>query len=200
MGVDPNGMDRVNQFENQFALVIYIPKLLGRFLDELRRELAPTCVPHAHVSVLPPRPISAPWQVVCKEAQARAGEFAPFEIEATAVNIFPFTEVIYLELGRGTEELRKMHAILSRRRLAFEEPFPFHPHITVAQGLPDERVAQVRDLAVRRWGEYTGPRTFRADRVTFVENTSLDCWKDLAQIMLGAVPVGTSAVRRKLHE
>ena len=40
---------------NQFALVIYIPDPLGRFLDDLRRELAPDCVPHAHVSVLPPQ-------------------------------------------------------------------------------------------------------------------------------------------------
>jgi hypothetical protein len=43
---------------NVFALVIYIGDPLGRFLDDLRRELSPQCNPHAHVSVLPPRPLS----------------------------------------------------------------------------------------------------------------------------------------------
>ena len=39
---------------NVFALVVYIPDPLGRFLDDLRRELVPHYNPHAHVSVLPP--------------------------------------------------------------------------------------------------------------------------------------------------
>ena len=132
MGFDPNGMHPVNQF----ALVIYIPDPLGRFLDDLRRELAPDCIPHAHVSVLPPRPISRPWQQVCEEARARAEEFAPFVVEAGDVNVFKATEVVYLELTRGGEELRRMHAVLSRGTLEFEEPYEYHPHITLGQELP----------------------------------------------------------------
>jgi hypothetical protein len=104
MGFDPYGMHPVNQF----ALVIYIPDPLGRFLDDLRRELAPNCIPHAHVSVLPPLPISKPWQVVCEEARARVEEFDPFKVEAEDVNIFGRTEVVYLEVTRGGDELRRI--------------------------------------------------------------------------------------------
>ena len=43
---------------NIYALVIYVPAPLGRFLDDLRRELVPTYKPRAHVSVLPPRPLA----------------------------------------------------------------------------------------------------------------------------------------------
>ena len=43
---------------NSYALVSYIPDPLRRFLDDLRRELVPGCVPAAHVTVLPPRPLS----------------------------------------------------------------------------------------------------------------------------------------------
>ena len=35
---------------NVFALVIYVPGPLGKFLDDLRRKLVPGCNPHAHVS------------------------------------------------------------------------------------------------------------------------------------------------------
>ncbi len=185
MGFDPNGMQPVNQF----ALVIYIPDPLGRFLDDLRRELAPDCTPHAHVSVLPPRPIFQPWQAVCEEARARAEVFDPFTIEAGGVNKFEETEVIYLELTRGGDELRRMHGELSQGTLAFKEPFAYHPHITLGQELPHEDVQGVMDAAERLWREYAGPRSFRAEKVTFVQNTSQNRWIDLAEFSLGAVPV-----------
>lgn len=185
MGFDPNGMHPVNQF----ALVIYIPDPLGRLLDDLRRELAPNCIPHAHVSVLPPRPISTPWQVVCEEARARVEEFDPFKIEAGDVNVFEKSEVVYLEVTRGGDELRRMHAALSQGSLKFEEPYEYHPHITLAQELPHEDVPAVIDMAGRRWREYSGPRWFLAEKVTFVQNTSKNRWIDLAEFSLGAVPV-----------
>jgi hypothetical protein len=185
MGFDPNGMDRLNQF----ALVIYIPDPLGQFLDELRLELAPDCIPHAHVSVLPPRPLFTPWQVVCEEARAVAGEFPPFEIEAGEPAVFPSTEVIYLELARGGEELRRIHDALCRGRLSFCERYPYHPHITLAQDVPAGKVQEIFELASRRWREYAGPRTFRAEKAAFVQNIGQDRWIDLAEFSLGAVPV-----------
>lgn len=185
MGLDPNGMHPVNQF----ALVIYIPDPLGRFLDNLRRELAPDCVPHAHVSVLPPRPIARPWQLVCEEARARAEEFAPFDVEPGDLNVFEPTEVVYLELVRGSDEFRRMHAALSRGNLEFDEPYVYHPHITLAQEIPHEDLPAVVEMARRKWREYNGRRWFRAEKVTFVQNTSRNRWLDLAEFSLGAVHV-----------
>jgi hypothetical protein len=185
MGFDPNGMDRLNQF----ALVIYIPDPLGKFLDDLRLELAPDCRPHAHVSVLPPRPLSTPWQLVCEEARALAGEFAPFEIAAGEPAMFPATEVIYLELARGGGDLRRMHDSLCRGKLQFEEPYPYHPHITLVQHAPSETIPALFENAARRWREYAGPRSFLAEKAVFVQNTSQDCWIDLAEFSLGSVPV-----------
>ena len=45
------------------------------------------------------------------------------------------------------------------------------------------------ELARRRWAEYRGPRTFRAERAVFVQNTAGNCWVDLAEYSLGAVLV-----------
>src|SRR6266568_5456909 len=85
---------------NVFALVIYIPDPLGRFLDDLRRELVPGCNPHAHVSLLPPRPLGVDWQVAGEQVRTSAENRPAFEITLERVRIFPVTNVIYIDLGK----------------------------------------------------------------------------------------------------
>src|SRR5262249_39785044 len=103
---------------NVFALVIYVPDPLGRFLDDLRRELVPHYNPHAHVSVLPPRSLSVAWETASGQARALTESWAPFEVELTAVDIFPVTDVIYLEVGAGGQELHQLHAAMNAAALA----------------------------------------------------------------------------------
>jgi 2'-5' RNA ligase len=181
MSFDPDGLDRLNQF----ALVVYIPDPLGSFLDELRLELAPDSRPHAHVTVLPPRPLSEPWETAAEEIRAAAAGFRPFEIAAGEAAIFPVTEVVYLEVDRGSAELFCMHEALNRARLAFNEPFLYYPHITVAQELPPDRIDEAFAQAARRWKDYTGPRAFRAETTMFVQNTAQNRWIDLVELPLG---------------
>lgn len=173
---------------NIFALVIYIPGPLGDFLDDLRRDLVPHYNPHAHISVLPPRPLAVPWQTASEQVRTLIGGWAPFEIALTGIQVFPVTDVIYIEVGAGAAELRGMHGAMNARALAFEEPFPYHPHITLAQEIPHEDVAATFERASRRWSDFAGARTFRAERAAFVQNAMDNCWIDLEQCSLGAVP------------
>ena len=192
MVLDSNGRPRSVPPEerlNVFALVIYIPDPLGAFLDNLRRELVPHYNPHAHVSVLPPRPLSVDWQTASKQVQALAENWPPFDVEATEVAIFPTTEVIYIEVGAGAPELRGMHSAMNRDALASCEPYPYHPHITLAQGIQTSDVPAAYELAVRRWKEFRGQRRFRADRAFFVQNTVHDVWIDLASYPLGSLAI-----------
>jgi 2'-5' RNA ligase len=170
---------------NVFALVIYIPDPLGRFLDDLRRELAPQCNPHAHVSVLPPRLLAVEWQAAAEQARALMAGWAPFDVELAGLQIFPVTNVIYIEIGAGAAELRRMHTAMNAGALEFEEPFPYHPHITLAQEIPQQEVPAIYELAQRRWREYGGSGVFRAERTVFVQNRLDDCWIDLAEYRLG---------------
>src|SRR5271154_1622261 len=98
---------------NNFALVTYIPDPLGRFLDDLRRELVPGIVTHAHVTILPPRPISATPQAAIEAVRSRIHDFAPFDIEAAQVEVFSETDVVYLSLGQGRRELLRMHQAMN---------------------------------------------------------------------------------------
>jgi 2'-5' RNA ligase len=173
---------------NVFALVVYIPGPLGKFLDDLRRELVPSYNPHAHVSLLPPRPLAVDWRLASGEARALTDRWAPFDIELTGIEIFPVTDVIYIEVGAGAAELRRMHEALNAGALKFQDPFPYHPHITLAQELPGGRVAAAGELARLRWREYRGTRGFRVEQAVFVQNTLNDCWIDLAEYSLAGRP------------
>ncbi len=174
---------------NMFALVMYIPGPLGRFLDDLRLELVPHCNPHAHVSVLPPRPLSVDWATASEWARALTEGRSPFDLELDSVEIFPATDVIYIEIGAGAAELRALHAAMNTGALAFEEPFEYHPHITLAQDICHEDVPRLAELARRRWAEYRGSRWFRAERAAFVQNAGDNRWIDLAEYALGTVTV-----------
>lgn len=179
--------DRVPPEErlNVFALVIYIPPPLGIFLDDLRRELVPHYNPHAHVSVLPPRPLAVDWRVASQHVRELANRWPPFDVELTDVEVFPETNVIYIGVGGGELQLRGMHASSNADSLAFDEPFVYHPHITLAQEISCEEVRRLRDLAALRWKEYRGDRKFRADHAVLVQNTLSNCWLDLAAYTFG---------------
>lgn len=174
---------------NLFALVIYVPDPLGKFLDGLRRELVPTYNPHAHVSVLPPRPLRVDWSVASTELRSLTDSWTPFDVELTNIDVFPVTDVVYIEIGAGASELRRMHTAMNRSLLDFVEPFEYHPHLTLAQEIAHEDVSRVRELAVRQWREYKGPRRFRAERAVLVQNTLHNQWIDLVEYSLGAVAV-----------
>ncbi|MCX6626963.1 MAG: 2'-5' RNA ligase family protein [Candidatus Solibacter sp.] len=176
MGFDLNGVLSgipAEQRLNVFALVIYIPDPLGRFLDDLRTQLVPGCNPHAHVSVLPPRPLAVDWRVASEQVKECAGNWAPFDVVLERIRIFPVTNVIYVELGEGAPEMFRIHAAMNSQALEFDEPFEYHPHITLAQEIAPDQVAAINRRARELWDAYTGPRTFRAERAAFVDTVSL---------------------------
>jgi len=175
---------------NIFALVIYVPDPLGKFLDDVRRALVPHSNPRAHVSVLPPRPLAVDWSVASSQVRGQLEMWSPFEIALTSIQTFPATDVIYLELSDGAAELRRLHAAMDNRFLAFREPFAYHPHVTLAQEIPQEEVGSLCERAAVLWDEYEGPRTFRAERAALVQNTLPNCWIDLAEY-----PMGVAALR-----
>ena len=192
MGVEVNGHCRPVPGEglDVFALVIYVPDPLGRFLDDLRRELVPHYNPHAHVSVLPPRHLPAEgWEPAAEQARTLIEGWAPFEVELTSIQVFPATDVIYIQIGRGAAELESLHAAMNTGALAFAEPFPYHPHITLAQDIPPDGVTEVDQRARRLWADYRGSRVFRAERAVFVRNVVENCWVDLAEYPFCAVAV-----------
>ena len=84
--------------------------------------------------------------------------------------------------------LDSLHRKLSTDSLEFDEPFPFHPHITLAQNFDLGTVAERFEIANASWNSYAGPREFLLDRVVFVQNTENNCWMDLRAFPLKGLP------------
>jgi 2'-5' RNA ligase len=115
----------------------------------------------------------------------------PFDVTLGEIEVFPVTNVIYLSLARGESRLQKLHEHLNVGSLKFDCPFPYHPHITVAQDLTQAQSEELAAVARNRWREYAGPRRFTVEWLSFVQNVAPGMWVDLARIPL-AQPVGAS--------
>lgn len=164
---------------NSFALVSYLPQPLAGFLDQLRKDLAPEYHSKAHVTVLPPRPLVCPPEEARLDLAAGLRDFHPFRIELGEIEIFPITNVIYLSVTAGAARLKWLHERLNAGCFAFEEPFPYHPHVTLGQDLESGVVAAAAEMAAARWRDFAGERGFSLDRLTFVQNTLSNHWIDL---------------------
>ncbi len=172
---------------NCFALVSYIPGPLGHFLDTLRRELEPqTLAPRAHVTLLPPRPLAA--EVTPSAAEGHIdrmlGDSPAIDVYLGSIEIFPVTNVVYVSVDGGFLQLRKLHERLNSGPLSFAEPFHYHPHITLVQGLGADEADRVRSEASRRWEQFGGSRRFATEIFTFVQANTAKRWADLCEVAL----------------
>jgi 2'-5' RNA ligase len=182
-----NGIDRTGSF----ALVTYIPDPLGKFLDDLRLALVPGCDPHAHVTLMPPRFLPSTEELAWQHILDQTSHVAAFELEALDIHVFPKTNVVYIELGEGRDTLVDLHTALNRGALAYDEPYPYHPHITLAQEVPVEMVDGIVVAAREAWSSAPYSRRFPVERLTFVRNIGCNQWLDLNTVELRQpVPVG----------
>jgi hypothetical protein len=169
---------------NQYALVAYIGGKLGDFLLNLRQEIVPGCNLRSHVSILPPRPLAGTEADATSFVQRSSRIQPAFLVGLDEVEVFPVTNVIYIAVGVGLPDLHRMHGALNANSLQYAEPFAYHPHITLAQEIPAADHAAALALCQTRWREYSGPRNFPVETLTFVQNTTSCGWVDLSEAHL----------------
>ncbi len=176
---------RAGDCVNLFALVSYIPGPLGVFLDRMRRDLVHDCVAQSHVTILPPRVLISS----AEQAKGQLGEalqdFAPFHVRLGDIQKFDETSVIYIEIGAGRNQLLRLHETLNHDHLAFAERYEYHPHLTLAQRFDPGELDAKLDLSRQYWERFKGCKEFDVDCLTFVQNTTNDCWLDLEDFRLG---------------
>jgi 2'-5' RNA ligase len=172
---------------NLFSVVAYLPDPLGSFVDQLRQELVPSGNLRAHVTILPPRPLTVGIETAIARIRSGIRDLSPFEVQVKDVEIFAITSVVYLSLGKGCSRICEMHDLLNVDELRFEEPYLFHPHITLAQQITPEQIPGVYELARLRWAHYPYKKSFVMDCVTFVQGTANGAWIDLEECPVGPV-------------
>lgn len=107
-----------------------------------------------HITLLPPTGIPAgALPEVRSHLAAVARAYRSFHVLLQGAGSFrPVSPVVYLRVEAGAQECRELEAAIRSGPLARELAFPYHPHVTVAHGLPEP----VLDAA------YAEARTFQA--------------------------------------
>jgi 2'-5' RNA ligase len=168
------------------SVVAYLPEPLGEFVDSLRRRLNPRFAGwRAHVSILPPRMLSRAPEEMLDHLRGQCLVLDPFEATLSEVQTFwPVNGVVYLSISRGSDRLTEFHQRLNSGGLARVEPYPYVPHVTIAQELDESETQAVLREASREWARYAGTASFRVESLSLVRQEPDQRWTDLAAVSL----------------
>lgn len=172
----------------QYAVVAYVKNGLGRFVEELRRDLDPRCghLP-AHISVLPPRCLQGSESQARSTLEELCHNQCPFEIALGDVESFvPRTPVVFIRVAHAAYKMRELHDLLNTGPFLFDEPWPYMPHLTIIKSEEPEHAQEVLAGIRQRWAAYPGSRYILIEELTFVRQTRGPHWEDLAPIQLGS--------------
>jgi 2'-5' RNA ligase len=103
-----------------------------------------------HVTLVPPTCIDAASlndvETLIREACRIRGAFT-MHLRGTAT-FRPVSPVVHIQVVRGVSDCEQLERALLAGPLAQELFFPYHPHVTVAQGVPDAELDRAfADLA-----------------------------------------------------
>ncbi len=171
----------------RYALVAYVSGAAGEFVENLRRELHQDSSQFAaHLTILPPRPLHGSETSAIELLQKICDAEEPFEVILGGVATFvPVTPTVYIRVDAHASRMSSLHNRLNTEALAFQEEWPYIPHMTIAKMHAQEPAEQAFHVAQQRWEHYTGPRRVLLEKLMFVREESPNCWVDLAPVHLG---------------
>jgi len=174
--------------EPNYAVIAYLRGRLGQFVDEQRDQLNPEYSSAlAHVTILPPRPLIFPPDELVESLRQRCAHREPFDVTVEGVNTFwPANGVVFLSLSDGFDQLLGLHRELNVADLRHSEPYPFVPHITIAQDLDDQATQEALVELSNAWERYDGERSFRVETLCLVQQSDGLRWRNLAPIPLSS--------------
>lgn len=123
------------------GVAIEVPHPYGRHLQQWRQRLGD---PEAmrvppHVTLLPPTGIPAERLDLIEEHLRRiAVDEHPFSITLRGTGTFrPVSPVTFVQLATGISDCERLEARVRSGPLFRELKFNYHPHVTIAQDVPD---------------------------------------------------------------
>ncbi len=171
----------------RYALVAYVKSETGEFTERLGRELHPQSPTlSAHLTILPPRLLPSTEAAALQWIREVCARFAPFAVALGNVETFlPTTPTVYIRVTQSANQMSALHQLLNTGALAFNEEWPYVPHLTLAKLDVDAAAQAAAELAQRRWAGFHGSRIVHIEQLTFVREDSPNHWSDLAPIPLG---------------
>jgi 2'-5' RNA ligase len=146
----------------KIGIAIGLPEPVADELQGWREKLgdpsAARIVPH--VTLLPPTAVSTALLPRVEEHLRVVAEYGrPFEIRLRGTATFrPVTPVVFVPLVEGIAECELLAERVRSGPLSRDLSYPYHPHVTVAQDVPDEALDRgyaalsEYDARFRVWG------------------------------------------------
>ncbi len=134
-----------------------------------------------HITLMPPLTMARDVRsLVADHLSAAAAAVRPFVVELRGTETFrPVSQVVYAPLVQGAEECAALERHVHAGPLAMELPFPYHPHVTLAQNVPVGSL----DRAMQEMADFAA--TFTVDHFTRYVSGPDGVWRPLDSWELG---------------
>ncbi len=154
--------------EEWLGVVIAVPEPWVSQITDARLALGDPLgarVP-AHITLMPPRAVPKDHtEQVVKHLRHLAAGRQPFRVTLRGSGTFmPLSPVVFLNLVEGGPECTDLAEDLRSGPLDYTPRFPYHPHVTLAQGLPEAELARAERAGKDFHASWMVPG-FRLDRV-----------------------------------
>lgn len=166
----------------RIGVVVGVPEPHG---PVLRAERIATGDPEAHaiaphITLLGPTDLAADdVGAVDEHLAAVAATHPPFVVQLRGTGTFrPVTPVVFLQLSRGIADCEQLERVIRQGPLTTPVRFPYHPHVTVAHGVPEPVLDDVFD----RLSDFEA--TFRVDGFTRYEQDGDGVWQSVRSFRL----------------
>ena len=167
---------------------------MGEFVESLRKELHPE-LPHlaAHVTLLPPRLLAGTESDALQTMEELCKQVEPFEVSLGEVETFiPVTPTVFIRVAHAAYRMRELHDRLNVNALAYNEEWPYMPHLTIVKMGAEDQAQDAYRVARTRWAEFDQSRCIEVRDLVFVREEGQNKWADLAEIPLGQHLIGAT--------
>jgi 2'-5' RNA ligase len=123
------------------GVAIAIPQPHAQTLRHWRRQVGDPAADliWPHVTLLPPTPVAAgDLERIEEHLTEAATKGSPFVMHLAGTGTFrPISPVVFVQIARGVADCEVLERAIRLGPLDRELDFPYHPHVTVAQDVPE---------------------------------------------------------------
>ena len=131
------------------GVAIAIPQPHANILTGWRRQVGDpgADLVFPHVTLLPPTAVPAEaMDEVTAHLAAAAKSHEPFVMHLAGTGTFrPLSPVVFIQVATGVSDCELLEREIRSGPLERDLEFPYHPHVTVAQEIADERLDEAYD-------------------------------------------------------
>jgi 2'-5' RNA ligase len=162
---------------------IAVPDPFGSALQDFRVSLGDESARHipTHITLVPPAEVpEGSLAAIEAHLHAAAASQRPFRVRLRGTGTFrPVSPVVFVGVVEGIAGCEMLAAATHSGPLAVEVSFPYHPHVTVAHDLADDRL----DRAFAELTDYEAG--FEVDQFWLYMHDERHGWRPTQAFLLG---------------